>query len=63
MNETRRESNEDKWRIAWRSNVTGAQGHGTALFNKDTARSIADELNKQDKDIGLVHWAEIAPDA
>lgn len=35
-----------KYRIHWRSKITGATGHGTGLFTKEEAEKIAKQLNE-----------------
>ena len=47
-----------KYRIAWRSIVTGFQSHGEYLFEtEDDVKGIVDNLNIKFADM-IVHWYE-----
>ena len=51
-----------KYRINWRSNKTGATGHGEPVFNdREVAQDVANQQNLQDKDSQLHHWVEAVP--
>jgi len=44
------------WRVHWRSNVTGATGHGTAGFPRAMAEDYCRQLDRECP--GLAHWIE-----
>lgn len=46
-----------KYRIAWRSLLTGYEGHGQYLFDEATAREIARCANLEWTGIAT-HWIE-----
>jgi len=47
------------FQIHWRSLITGATGHGEAVFTKEQAQQIVDQLNRENKGV-LVQWYEPA---
>ena len=53
-------TNDTLYYVYWKAKATGATGHGTRAFPKRESQEYADALNKQDKDIELIHWIEPA---
>lgn len=46
-----------KYRIAWRSLLTGYTGHGEFIFDESTAREIAQKMNRIYRNV-ITHWIE-----
>ena len=51
---------EPLYQVHWKSQITGATGHGTGKFPKAEAEKYAERFNEQYKNIRLVYWAEPA---
>lgn len=50
---------QQRWRIAWRSRVTGAEGRGEAIFDSpEQAQQMCDKANHKWPE--LEHWLEPA---
>ena len=48
-----------RYRIAYNSDTTGANGHGEFVFDsKEEAQSCADKANKDWGGHGIAHWVE-----
>jgi len=45
-----------KFRIAWRSNITGETGYGKRILTRKMAQSWCDLLNNKYPE--LVHWVD-----
>ena len=54
-----------KYRIAWRSKLTGETGRGTTTFSKEEAEKIVRQSNiMQNRDrTNILHWYEPVPEA
>ena len=50
------------YRIAWKDPGTGKIEHGIALFEKDQAQQIANELNRRWANTEFLHWIEAVSD-
>lgn len=46
------------WRICWKAQRTGAEGHCSLAFTKEVAQKMCDDMNMADADVGIVHWIE-----
>lgn len=53
---------EQKYVIAWRSLITGFEGQGTGVFDRDEAQRYANDLNLEYTGI-IHHWPKaVAPE-